>query len=89
MAISSSITSGGLGRLAGGAHRSDQPGADQLGQVATTALSQTVNSQQAVGLDLNGKFGAAIFSVGTPQVTALLKNTDATTAAVSVTAWAR
>jgi flagellar hook-associated protein 1 FlgK len=82
--ISSSITSGDLGGLLAARTEVINPALNQLGQVAT-ALSQTVNSQQAVGLDLNGQFGAAIFSVGTPQATASSKNTDATTAAVSVT----
>jgi flagellar hook-associated protein 1 FlgK len=82
--ISSSITSGDLGGLL--AARADviNPALNQLGQVAT-ALSQTVNSQQGDGLDLNGQFGAAIFSVGTPQAVSSSKNTDATTATVSVT----
>jgi flagellar hook-associated protein 1 FlgK len=82
--ISASITSGDLGGLLAARTEVINPALNQLGQVAT-ALSQTVNSQQAVGLDLNGKFGAAIFSVGTPQVAASSRNTDATTAAVSVT----
>jgi flagellar hook-associated protein 1 FlgK len=56
-----------------------------LGQVAT-ALSQTVNSQQGDGLDLNGNLGANIFSVGTPLATASSNNTDAVTASVSVNA---
>ena len=81
--ISSSITSGDLGGLLAARTEVINPALNQLGQVAT-ALSQTVNSQQADGLDLNAQFGAPIFSVGTPQVTASSKNTDATTAGVSV-----
>jgi flagellar hook-associated protein 1 FlgK len=82
--ISSSITSGDLGGLLAARTEVINPALNQLGQVAT-ALSQTVNSQQADGLDLNGQFGAAIFSVGTPQATASSRNSDATTAGVSVT----
>ena len=82
--ISGSINSGDLGGLLAARSEVINPALNQLGQVAT-ALSQTVNSQQADGLDLSGQFGAAIFSVGTPQVTASSKNTDATTASVSVT----
>jgi flagellar hook-associated protein 1 len=83
-AISSSIASGDLGGLLAARTEVINPALNQLGQVAT-ALSQTVNSQQAVGLDLNGQFGAAIFSVGTPQATSSSQNTDATTASVVVT----
>ena len=60
-AISSSITSGDLGGLLAARTQVINPALNQLGQVAT-ALSQTVNSQQAEGLDLSGNFGAAIFS---------------------------
>jgi flagellar hook-associated protein 1 len=61
------------------------PALNQLGQIAT-ALSQTVNAQQAQGLDLSGNFGANIFSVGTPLATSSANNTDAVTASVSVNA---
>jgi flagellar hook-associated protein 1 FlgK len=82
--ISGSITSGDLGGLLAARTQVINPALNQLGQVAT-ALSQTVNSQQADGLDLSGNFGAPIFSVGTPQAVGSSKNTDATTAGVSVT----
>jgi flagellar hook-associated protein 1 FlgK len=82
--ISSSITSGDLGGLLAARSEVINPALNQLGQVAT-ALSQTVNSQQAQGLDLNGQFGAAIFSVGAPQAVGSSRNTDATTASVTVT----
>jgi len=81
--ISGAITSGDLGGLLAARNQVINPALNQLGQVAT-ALSQTVNSQQAAGLDLNGQFGAPIFSVGTPQAVASSRNTDATTASVSV-----
>src|SRR6185437_2288588 len=81
--ISGAITSGDLGGLLAARNQVINPALNQLGQVAT-ALSQTVNSQQAAGLDLNGQFGAPIFSVGTPQAVASSRNTDATTATVSV-----
>jgi flagellar hook-associated protein 1 FlgK len=82
--ISGNITSGDLGGLLAARTQVIDPALNQLGQVAT-ALSQTVNSQQAQGLDLNGQFGAAIFSTPTAQATASSKNTDGTTASVSVT----
>jgi flagellar hook-associated protein 1 FlgK len=81
--ISSSITSGGLGGLLAARAQVINPALNQLGQVAT-ALSTTVNSQQAQGLDLSGQFGAAIFSVGAPQAFSSSKNTGATTASVTV-----
>jgi flagellar hook-associated protein 1 len=83
--ISSSITSGDLGGLLAARSQVINPALGQLGQVAT-ALSQTVNSQQSDGLDLNGNLGANIFSVGTPSATSSSKNTDAVTAGVSVNA---
>jgi flagellar hook-associated protein 1 len=83
--ISSSITSGDLGGLLAARSQVINPALGQLGQVAT-ALSQTVNSQQSDGLDLNGNLGANIFSVGTPSATSSSKNTDAVTASVSVNA---
>ena len=55
--ISSDITSGDLGGLLAARTQVINPALNQLGQVAT-ALSQTVNSQQSDGLDLNGNLGA-------------------------------
>ena len=83
--ISSNITSGDLGGLLSARSQVINPALGQLGQIAT-ALSQTVNAQQADGLDLSGNLGANIFSVGTPLATSSAKNTDAVTAAVSVNA---
>jgi flagellar hook-associated protein 1 len=81
--ISSSITSGDLGGLLAARTQVIDPALNQLGQVAT-ALTQTANTQQASGLDLSGQAGANLFSVGAPQATASSKNTDATTASVSI-----
>ncbi len=83
--ISSQITSGDLGGLLEARSTVINPALNQLGQIATT-LSQTVNAQQAQGLDLNGNFGAAIFSVGAPTAAASSANTDSTTATVSINA---
>ena len=55
---------------------------NQLGQIAT-AISGAVNQQQAQGLDLNGKPGAAIFAVGAPR--ALAAATNAGNAGLQVT----
>jgi flagellar hook-associated protein 1 FlgK len=83
--ISGSITSGDLGGLLAARSQVINPALGQLGQIAT-AFSQTVNSQQGDGLDLNGNLGANIFSVGAPLATSSSKNTDAVTASVSVNA---
>jgi flagellar hook-associated protein 1 len=82
--ISSNITGGDLGGLLSARTQVINPAINSLGQIAT-ALSQTVNSQQAQGLDLSGKLGAPIFSVGAPLATGSARNTDALTASVTVT----
>jgi flagellar hook-associated protein 1 FlgK len=61
-----------------------EPAINQVGQIAT-ALASSANAQQNVGLDLNGQFGANIFSVAAPQATASSANTGTATAAVSIT----
>jgi flagellar hook-associated protein 1 FlgK len=81
--ISGSITSGDLGGLLAARNQVVNPAKNQLGQIAT-AFSQSANLQQNAGLDLTGQLGANLFSVGAPLATASSKNTDATTAAVSV-----
>jgi flagellar hook-associated protein 1 len=83
--ISSQITSGDLGGLLQARSTVINPALNQIGLIATT-LSQTVNAQQAQGLDLNGNLGTAIFSAGAPTATASSANTDNTSATVSVNA---
>jgi flagellar hook-associated protein 1 len=83
ISISGSITSGDLGGLLSARSQVINPALNQLGEIAT-ALSQSANLQQNSGLDLNGQFGANLFSVGGPQATASSMNTDATTASVSI-----
>ncbi len=82
--ITGSITSGDLGGLLAARTQAIDPALNQLGQIAE-AVAQTVNSQQGKGLDLNGQLGTALFSIAGPQAYASAKNTDATTAAVSLT----
>ena len=82
--ISSSITSGDLGGLLAARTQTIDPAINQLGQIAT-AVSQSANTQQASGLDLNGQLGSPLFSVGAPLATASTKNTDGTSASVSIT----
>jgi flagellar hook-associated protein 1 len=81
--INGSITSGDLGGLLAARSQVVDPAKNQLGQIAV-AFRQTVNSQQNVGLDLTGKLGANLFSVGAPLATPSSKNTGGATAAVSV-----
>jgi flagellar hook-associated protein 1 FlgK len=81
--ISGSLTSGDLGGLLAARTQVVNPAKNQLGQIAT-ALSQSVNQQQNAGLDLTGRLGADLFSVGTPAATASARNTDGITATVSV-----
>lgn len=82
--ISNTLTSGDLGGLLAARTQVVEPAINQLGRIAT-AFSQSVNSQQNAGLDLSGKLGANLFSIGAPLATASVKNTDSATAAVSVT----
>jgi len=82
--ISGSITSGDLGGLLAARSQVVDPVKNQLGQIAV-AFNLTVNSQQNAGLDLTGKLGANLFSIGAPLATPSSKNTGGATAAVSVT----
>ena len=81
--ISASISSGDLGGLLAARNQVINPALNQLGLIAT-AVAQSVNAQQASGLDLSGQFGANLFSVGAPVATASSKNTDNATASVSI-----
>jgi len=81
--ISSQITSGDLGGLLQARSTVINPALNQLGLIATS-LSQTVNAQQAQGLDLNGDLGSPIFSVSAPTAAASSANTDNTSATVSI-----
>jgi flagellar hook-associated protein 1 FlgK len=80
--ITSQLTGGTLGALI--SYRSSvlQPAQNQLGQSAI-ALASSVNGQQAQGLDLNGKQGQPIFSVGSPAV---LPSSNNSTGGATVTA---
>jgi len=57
---------------------------NQLGQAAV-ALATSVNTQQAKGLDLNGKEGGAMFSVPAPNVLAAGNNKGSASVAASIT----
>jgi flagellar hook-associated protein 1 FlgK len=81
--ISGQITSGDLGGLLAARSQVIDPARNALGQIAT-ALTQSVNTQQNLGLDLLGQRGVPLFSVGAPAATASAKNTDSVSATVTV-----
>jgi flagellar hook-associated protein 1 FlgK len=81
--ISGQITSGDLGGLLAARSQVIDPARNALGQIAT-ALSQSVNAQQNLGLDLSGQRGVPLFSVGTPAATASSKNTGSVSATVTI-----
>jgi flagellar hook-associated protein 1 FlgK len=81
--ISGQITSGDLGGLLAARSQVIDPARNALGQIAT-ALTQSVNTQQNLGLDLLGQRGVPLFSVGAPAATASSKNTDSVSASVTV-----
>lgn len=80
--LTNSISGGTLGGLL--SFRSQIASAqDTVGAVAVS-LSQAVNAQQTLGLDLNGNLGQALFSVGTPLVYAAQSNTGSGTLTASI-----
>ena len=81
--ISGALTSGDLGGLLAARSQIVDPVKNQLGQIAT-AFSQAVNSQQSAGMDLTGKLGSNLFSVGPPLAIASSANTGGATATASV-----
>ena len=80
--ISSSISGGKLGGLIGFRTNSLDSAQAKLGLVATT-LGASFNAQQALGLDLNGNAGTAMFSSTTPVVIPATANTGS--AAITIT----
>lgn len=76
--ITSTIGGGQLGGLLQATSQLITPTRNGLGQIATAIASQ-VNAQQSIGMDLNGKLGQPIFSVGLPQVTSNPTNTGGAT----------
>lgn len=81
--ISARLSGGTLGALL--AYRSNtlDPAQNQLGRAAL-ALAQSVNAQQARGLDLDGEQGAALFNVPAPVVAAAAGNQGSATVDASV-----
>jgi len=81
--ITPALTGGELGGFFKIRDQLLDPARDQLGLVAI-GLAQTVNSQQAAGLDLQGQLGSAFFSVAGPQVLTRSGNTGTATVAATV-----
>lgn len=80
--IAGSISALDQGMLAGGelagllrARDEDLPAARALVGQMVGGLAQAYNQQQALGIDLNGNPGAALFSIGAPQALASSDNT--------------
>ena len=71
--ISTRISGGELGGLIDFRANSLEPAQAQLGLIATT-LSASFNAQQALGLDLNGNAGTALFSSTSPTVVSSSSN---------------
>ena len=80
---SSSITGGSVGGMLQVQNDDLESASNLLGQIAS-AFSAAVNQQQALGLDLNGRPGAAIYSVGAPQVEPASTNAGSATIGVTI-----
>ncbi|NNM61465.1 MAG: flagellar hook-associated protein FlgK, partial [Steroidobacteraceae bacterium] len=81
--ISGSITTGDLGGLLAARTQAVDPALNQVGQIAL-ALAQSANTQQGMGIDLNGTLGANLFTVAGPVVTPASTNSDSTTASATI-----
>ena len=81
--ITSQLSGGSLGALVNYRNTVLEPAQNALGQSAI-ALASSVNGQQAQGLDLNGKQGQPIFSVGAPDVLPSSKNTGSASVGATI-----
>jgi flagellar hook-associated protein 1 FlgK len=82
--VTQSITGGEIGGLLDVRREVFDPARQQLGLVAAV-LGYSVNEQQAAGMDLNGRLGAAMFAVPPPQVAPAMTNAGSATASAAVT----
>jgi flagellar hook-associated protein 1 FlgK len=69
----SSIAGGALGGLLAARDGTLTNTQNALGQIATVLATQ-VNQQNALGMDLNGKMGGAVFTIGSPTVSSSTGN---------------
>ncbi|WP_426662763.1 flagellar hook-associated protein FlgK [Rhodanobacter aciditrophus] len=81
--IGARLSGGTLGALLGYRRNTLDPAQNQLGRAAL-ALAQSVNAQQAKGLDLNGNQGGPLFSVPGPAVAAAAGNQGSAAVGASV-----
>ncbi|MDE1963799.1 MAG: flagellar hook-associated protein FlgK [Xanthomonadaceae bacterium] len=81
--ITTRLSGGSLGALLDYRANVLEPAQNRLGQAAI-ALATSVNAQQGKGLDLNGKLGAPIFSLPTPQTMASKNNTGSAAVGVQI-----
>lgn len=82
--ISSKLSGGTLGALL--SYRSNVLStAENMLGLSAVGLANSVNSQQAAGLDLDGDQGSAIFSVATPEVLSASSNTGDADVSASIT----
>ena len=79
---SSAISGGTVGGLLAFRSQTLDPAEAQLGAIATSFAAQ-VNAQNQLGLDLSGKPGGPLFTVGTPQAFSNLQNKGNATLSVS------
>lgn len=76
--ITDNITGGQLGGLLNFRDDILDTSQNSLGRIAVV-LGSALNEQQALGMDLNGNLGAALFGLGTPQTNANTNNTGSGT----------
>ncbi|HTZ36741.1 MAG TPA: flagellar hook-associated protein FlgK [Stellaceae bacterium] len=81
--ITASLSGGTIGGLIG-AQLQVTAAQNSVGGLAA-ALAAAVNTQQSLGLDLNGASGAALFSVAGPSVAAAAGNTGSGTLSATIT----
>ena len=70
---SASLPGGAIGGLLQFRSASLDPAQNQLGQIAIS-LASTFNTQHEQGIDLNGKFGGALFNIPDPTVSSSSSN---------------
>jgi flagellar hook-associated protein 1 FlgK len=81
--LSDRLTGGTLGGLI--AARAQTAAAQESVGALAAALSQAVNAQQALGLDLNGQLGTALFTAPGPSVYAARTNTGGGSLGAAIT----
>ncbi len=82
--VTNQLTGGSVGGLLQFRTQMLNPGESALGQSAVT-LANLVNTQNAAGVDQNGRIGGNLLNVGGPQVLASTSNSTATQVTGAVT----